>query len=141
MIDEAPDRTLEFGPSGLLQIFLDECGGDLRALKALIPPIQKALSRSLDASGKFFPKSEGWHDFVFELANAFCDAIRSTNPDLEITMSNEGAMARFLVAIIPHISAENPSLNGVARYVQRNRAPKITLNEGGVTVPWPRTGV
>ena len=141
MLSDVREGTLDLGPTGVRQYFLTECGGDLRALNSLIPPIQKALSRSLDMIPQIFPRTEQWHDFVFDLTNAFCDAMQSTNPKVVLPMANEGAIARFLVAIIPHISGENPKPNAVARYVTRNSAPKITLREGGITVPWPKTRV
>ncbi len=61
-----------------------------------------------------------WHRFARELAEAFREAMRSTNPNLKIAFSNKGLMSRFLEAAIPMVDRENrPPGETVIRYLRR----------------------
>lgn len=90
----------------------------------------QALTRGLDAvkacPGIFasllnrYEDIDKWHDYVDDLAKAFRDAARSTNPDEPFPPSNSGPLTRFLSAAIPHISGETPNTVAIARYLQRH---------------------
>ena len=62
-----------------------------------------------------------WHGHAAELADAFRVAMRSTNPDLELGLSNDGPLVRFLAFVIPQITGEEPSMDAIARHLQRRR--------------------
>ena len=94
----------------------------LRALGEAVENAQAELKFLLRFSlTDFIHPLRKWHDFVEALAELFIGAVLSTNEDLTIGLSNDGAVVRFLAAAIPHITGETPSLQTVARYLQRRR--------------------
>jgi hypothetical protein len=94
---------------------------DLAALRSLNDALGIANARPLLlVSPSFFTeKVDRWHDFAETLAEAFRQAVRSTNPSLPLQPSNTGPVVRFLIAAIPHITGETPTTAAVARYLQR----------------------
>ena len=62
-----------------------------------------------------------WNDIAAELADAFREAMRSTNPALEVGLSNDGPLVRFLAFVIPQITGEEPAMDTIARHLQRRR--------------------
>jgi hypothetical protein len=46
--------------------------------------------------------------------------MRSTNPTVELRVSNSGPIARFVAALIPTITGDRPTLVNVARFLQRH---------------------
>lgn len=66
------------------------------------------------------PMVHCWHDFAAEVANDFRDAVLASNPGLRILgNSNNGPVARFLVAVAPHVTGEKPNTEAVARFLRR----------------------
>ena len=61
-----------------------------------------------------------WHKITGRLVLEFLTAVRSTNPNLELKVSNDGPIARFVAAITPLITGETPNRNAVARWIQRD---------------------
>jgi hypothetical protein len=102
-----------------LPVMLDLCQEDLVTLDALVAAVaatRKLLLKILNLLGQ---PIERWHDFALDLAEAFREAMHSTNPGLELRPSNNGPVVRFLKAVVPKITGEDPTLNSIARYLQR----------------------
>jgi hypothetical protein len=93
-LDEA-DRA-EFGPRGVVAIATDY---------ALKPPPK----RPEEGKG---PKR--WHEVAPLIANAFRDAVRPRNPTLTLGNSDQGSVARFVAAVVPQITGEEPTVAAVA---------------------------
>ena len=88
------------------------------ALKSL----EAAASRVYNVTGvgwNVFPEVQSWRNFAVPLARTFCEVMQSVNPGLEIRPSNTGAVSRFMFAVIPWITEENPSGETVVRHIQR----------------------
>jgi len=69
--------------------------------------------------------SKEWHGIAKHLETAFVAAMRSTNPKLDIGLSNEGPVTRFVVAVVPHLTGEDPTAQGVAQHLKRLKAKRI----------------
>ncbi len=66
-----------------------------------------------------FPDVQDWHDIAVPLSDSFRIAMRSSNPNLDLRLSNAGPVAKFLVGIIPLITGDTPDFPAVARHIQR----------------------
>jgi hypothetical protein len=104
------------------EVMLRLCQEDLVALDALIAAVAATRVRHslLLPISQLAPPIERWHHFAEDLADAFRGAMHSTNPGLELRLSNNGPVVRFLKALVPEITGEEPTLNSVARYLQRS---------------------
>lgn len=60
-----------------------------------------------------------WKRLAPILVRTFRKAMRSTNPGIELRISNDGPVARFCAAVIPMITGEEPTAITVARHLQR----------------------
>lgn len=66
-----------------------------------------------------------WHHFVVFLAEKFRDAVQAANPSLpRLANSNDGPVSRFLVAIVPHITAETPTPDAVRKWLRDHPTPE-----------------
>jgi len=70
----------------------------------------------------------GWHDIAEVLAECFRAAMRSTNPALEIKISNDGPVVRFIASVVPAITGDrhagcrrHPNLDGRSRPLDGRR--------------------
>jgi hypothetical protein len=72
----------------------------LRANKHFVFPITKPD----------FPT--GWPDVIGDLVGPFRDAMTPTNPCEQFKMSADGPVARFLAAVMPHVTGEETALGG-----------------------------
>jgi len=70
------------------------------------------------------PSIEMWHDYAVPLADDFRKAMHATDPSLNLQISNEGPIVRFLEAVIPIISEETPGRAAIARYLQREKTER-----------------
>jgi hypothetical protein len=62
-----------------------------------------------------------WHAVVAGLGDALREAMRSTNPDLDLGLSNSGPVVRFLEQVIFPITGEcPPTRDAIARHLQRS---------------------
>lgn len=64
-------------------------------------------------------RTADWHTYVQWLRSQFEHAMRSTNPGLDVRPSNDGPLTRFIAAVIPLITGENPKPPAIARQLQR----------------------
>ena len=62
---------------------------------------------------------ERWHDIAGRLAAEFREAMASTNPGLELGLSNTGPVARFIAAMTPIVTGEALTRDAIARHLQR----------------------
>lgn len=60
-----------------------------------------------------------WHSWAVVIASSFCSVINKNNPTVSLRYSNTGPIVRYLRAIIPLITGEEPSTVAIARYLQR----------------------
>ena len=67
------------------------------------------------------PPFESWREFAPTIAKHFVSAMAGANPDLQFGVSNEGPVARFVVAIVPMITGETVNEARVAQYLKRLR--------------------
>ena len=108
----------------LLNEFLDLCRkiqySPFFQQKVDEPEIQSIISEKIH-----------WNMYQDALASAFIIAMSSTNPEIDLGISNAGPLPRFVTAMIPLITGDNPSELAVARSLQRAR--KLRKN----TVPDP----
>ncbi len=63
-----------------------------------------------------------WQDFAWSLAGQFRDAMEAANPGIVLQLSNDGPVARYVAAVVPHITGERPSVGAVAKFLQREAA-------------------
>lgn len=61
-----------------------------------------------------------WHFWAFDIASLFCNVINKNNPRINLRYSNTGPIVRYLSAVIPLISGEEPTAVNIARYLQRS---------------------
>ena len=103
------------------QVMLRSCQKDLVALDALIAAVAATRARHslLLPISQLAAPIERWHHFAEDLADAFRKAMHSTNPGLELRLSNNGPVVRFLKALVPEITGEKPTLGSIARHLQR----------------------
>lgn len=60
-----------------------------------------------------------WHFFATLLADRFRDVVKARNVSLpRLANSNGGPVARFLVAVIPHITGETPTPDAVRKWLR-----------------------
>lgn len=67
-----------------------------------------------------------WHHFVSYLADKFRDVVQTANPTLPRLRIGNGESAnpvvRFLAAVIPHITGEEPKPDAIRKWLQRSPA-------------------
>jgi hypothetical protein len=67
-----------------------------------------------------------WHHFATFLADKFRDVVKASNPGLPRLKNGNGEATNpvigFLVAVIPHITGEQPKPDAVRKWLQRNPA-------------------
>ncbi len=61
-----------------------------------------------------------WHYWAVYIASIFCDVINKNNPSIDLRYSNTGPIVRYLSAVIPLITGEEPTAVNIARYLQRS---------------------
>jgi hypothetical protein len=107
----------ETGPlNAVLQVQLDQ----LNALAAHIEALQQDAWYMVPRTDE--AKSAGlWSQYADMLAGALRKAMRSTNPGLELGISNDNPVVRFIAAIAPHITDERPTVAAVAQHLKRAR--------------------
>jgi hypothetical protein len=122
--------------SGALSVLVDffhERGKAIQEDNGLRPETIKNEKRLLGAFGKFMkalqqhsfdlsmdaavlmPELRGWHSYTEILSGSFKLAMAGANPDREFGQSNDGPVARFVAAIIPHITGETPTVGAVSK--------------------------
>jgi hypothetical protein len=100
----------------VLQAQLDQ----LNALVTLIESLQRHAWYMVPRTDE--AKSAGhWSRYADLLAGALRKAMRSTNPGLELGISNDNPVVRFIAAIAPHITDERPTVAAVAQHLKRVR--------------------
>jgi hypothetical protein len=88
---------------------------------ALFPQLKDYKPPRLCVEHRVVPDAERWHKFAEVLVKFFRTAMRSTNDNQTIELSNKGPVSRFLEAVIPLVSGEEPNGETVVRYIQRER--------------------
>ena len=88
----------------------------LKVLNALAAALE-AVTRLEDHDAP--RRVEQWHEFARDLGLLFRAVMRRANPELELGLSNDGPIGRFVAAVIPFITGETPSVESVARHLQR----------------------
>jgi hypothetical protein len=89
---------------------------------ALFPQFKDYKPPRVSVEVHILPDAEKWYRFAEILLQYFRTAMRSTN-DQTIKLSNDGPISRFLEAVIPFISGEEPKGETVMRYLQRCESP------------------
>lgn len=105
-------RELWPGQQELCQEFVE----NLNALSAVMMALP-----GLQCSGPLSPR---WHYFAFELAEEFRMAARRANRGRPLGLSNQGPVASFVAGMVPYITGETPSVEAVARELQREQKTK-----------------
>jgi hypothetical protein len=101
--------------------------GDPEGDKAL-EELQRAIffaREYLDPPPLVIPARVSWHDFAFDLAQAYIFAVQVAWPqERTLGISNDGPVARFVAALAPHLTGESaPTTNAVSvRLKQQLRA-------------------
>lgn len=67
-------------------------------------------------------KGSKWPSYTGILATIFVEAMEETNPGVAIGLGDDGPVARFIAAVIPFITGENPKPAAIARCLQRAQA-------------------
>jgi hypothetical protein len=89
--------------------------------KGIFPRYRWAPIDHPPAKGEEKPDTErSWQDDVWLIVRMFRTALRPTNPDVEIKLSNNGPISRFLEAIFPLVTGESVVGQNVMRWLQRN---------------------
>jgi hypothetical protein len=92
---------------------------ELEALDKLTDAVRVACGRPWAQPPGDGGRLEKWKDVAEALERDFRDAVASTNPGLKLGLSNDGPVARFVTAMIPHVTDERPTCDAVARCLQR----------------------
>lgn len=90
----------------------------LSASVAMVTQVMKAEEEQAPLPPLDPPTRKRWHSVYWALEDFFREAMRSTN-DREPGFAREGPVVKFLVAIIPAVTGENPDANAVYDYRQR----------------------
>jgi hypothetical protein len=90
---------------------------DVALLDNLESMIVQAAERTFEVLEPAFP--ERWHELVVVLAEAFREAMRSTNPGLHLGHNDRSPLVRFLMFAIPYVTGETPMAGAIAVYLQR----------------------
>jgi hypothetical protein len=69
--------------------------------------------------GALVPKLENWRDVAVGIASVFVSIMKWNNPKLPFGLSNDGPVPRFVAAVVPLITDENPSVENVAQHLKR----------------------
>jgi hypothetical protein len=65
------------------------------------------------------PEHRDWHSIAEVVAASFKLAMVPNNPDDEFGRSNNGPVPRFVAAVVPMITGEDPRLGAVAQHLKR----------------------
>lgn len=61
------------------------------------------------------PRVLSWKDFALEISEAFREVLQATNPGKKVGVANGGPVARFIVAVAPHVTGEELKPESVGR--------------------------
>jgi len=129
-VDQITDELLEelrmesFAPVNLLADNKYYVGGAVAVVKQLTDAINEVRSHLFFQADKPLVEQRNrkrakWPGYADILASFFVEAMKETNPDIEIRLGDDGPVSRFLAAVIPSITGERPKPAAIARHLQR----------------------
>jgi hypothetical protein len=118
----------------LLALMLNDMTGAFRYAKEKTGPanaLAEAIATAKEAGvieylevkidhALLMPEHKTWRSIANAIAGAFMIAMQRTNPNVEFGYSSSGnPVTRFVAAVVPMMTGEEPAIGAVSKYLQR----------------------
>jgi hypothetical protein len=116
----------------LVGVDLHRIEGDVAAAEQVIAAIQVLRERSFFQAREPRRNRKGaeWPSYAAILAVSFIEAMKETNPGVDLALGDDGPVSRFIATVVPFITGERPKPATIARHLQNTREATRNVRAG-----------